>query len=67
MNKYYVNNNEQLNGDYEVHKEGCSYMPTDNYTYLGMFSNCCDAVEKAKDYHRQVDGCYHCLNKCHTS
>ena len=67
MDNYYVNNNVQSNGDYEVHKEGCSWMPKDDYTYLGEFLNCKDAVAKAKEYHDQVNGCYYCSNACHTS
>lgn len=27
MSNYYVNMNAQSNGDHEVHKSGCSYMP----------------------------------------
>lgn len=29
MAKYYVNQREQVNGDHEVHKLGCSYMPSE--------------------------------------
>ena len=50
MPKYYVNKNAQDNGDHEVHKEGCSYMPSEeNKKYLGEFTNCHDAVEAAKE------------------
>jgi hypothetical protein len=65
MKKYYVNNNAQPNGDHEVHQEGCIWMPQ-NRTYLGEFSNCKPAVEAAKKYHRQVNGCRTCSNECHT-
>ncbi len=41
---YYVNNNQQPNGDHEVHVEGCIYMPG-NRKYLGEFDNCKDAVK----------------------
>ena len=68
MAKYYVNKNAQANGDHEVHKEGCSYMPSSlNRIYLGEFSNCKDAVRKAKEYYSRVNGCYYCSNSCHTS
>jgi len=67
MASYYVNKNAQLNGDHEVHKLGCSFMPSDeNRIYLGDFGHCRDAVRKAKDYYTQVDGCYYCANECHT-
>lgn len=68
MTKYYVNKNSQKNGDHEVHKTGCTYMPlAENRTLLGEFSNCTDAVKKAKDFYLQVNGCYYCSNECHTS
>ncbi len=67
MSKYYVNKNEQSNGDHEVHKEGCEWMPTESYEYLGQFSNCEDAVNEAEKYYSQVNGCYYCSRDCHTS
>lgn len=63
---YYVNNNAQSNGDHEVHKEGCTFFPS-NHTYLGYYTNCRGAVQKARGYHTQVNGCYFCSKECHTS
>jgi hypothetical protein len=34
MALYYVNNNAQSNGDHEVHKEGCSWMPSNKKTLV---------------------------------
>jgi ABC-type sulfate transport system substrate-binding protein len=66
MAKYYVNKVAQSNGDHEVHKEGCSFMPsTENKKYLGDFSNCKDAVDEAKKTYPQSNGCYYCSNECH--
>jgi len=66
--RYYVNKNVQANGDHEVHESGCSYMPDDeNRIYLGDFSNCHAAVNEAKRYYPQSNGCYYCSNECHTS
>ena len=65
MSDYYVNKDAQANGDHEVHREGCSYMPS-NKIYLGAFNNCEDAVKAAKGYYSQVNGCYYCANACHT-
>jgi hypothetical protein len=66
MKKYYVNNNVQPNGDYEVHHEDCIYLPLQkNRTYLGVFPGCKDAVKKAKDHHTKVNGCKTCSNPCH--
>lgn len=68
MAKYYVNKNAQNNGDHEVHKSGCFYMPhEENRKYLGDFSNCKDAVKEAKKTYNQVNGCFYCSKECHTS
>lgn len=68
MKKYYVNKKVQDNGDHEVHKEGCYWLPKfENRKYLGEFNNCKDAVKEAKKEYDQVNGCKHCSNECHTS
>ena len=65
--RYYVNKNAQENGDHEVHKSNCSWMPHENNRqYLGDFSNCKDAVREAKKYYTQTNGCYYCATACHT-
>lgn len=47
--RYYVNQNAQTNGDYEVHTENCQYLPTStNRKYLGDYSSCKPAVDEAK-------------------
>ena len=67
MARYYVNQNQQRNGDHEVHREGCSYMPNAaNCTYLGEHSSCASAVVAAKRLYRQSNGCYYCSPECHT-
>ena len=67
MAKYYVNKNAQANGDHEVHKDGCSYMPnSENRTYLGDYDSCHGAVKKAKETYPQSNGCYYCAKACHT-
>ncbi len=65
MSNYYVNQNSQANGDHEVHKEGCTYMPT-NRLYLGDFNSCHPAVESAKKVYPTADGCYWCSQECHS-
>lgn len=67
MADYCVNRNSQMNGDHEVHKYGCSWMPSEvNRIYLGNFASCGLAVSKAKEYYTQVNGCYYCSPACHT-
>ena len=66
MDRYCVNDQPQTTGEHEVHKESCTHGPSSkNRTYLGYFSNCRDAVAKAKTIHSNVDGCYFCANECH--
>lgn len=65
MEYYYVNKNAQPTGEHEVHKSGCKWMPSEKIN-LGQFSNCKDAVEKAKTYYSNVDGGAHCCSSCHT-
>jgi len=68
MDSYYVNKNAQLNGDHEVHKSGCQYMPDEgNSTYLGTFYTCSGALQEAKKYYPQSNGCYYCSYACHTT
>jgi hypothetical protein len=64
MASYYVNNNAQSTGEHEVHKAGCSFMPSDR-KYLGEYDSCRPAVIKAKEYYSNVDGCYYCCPACH--
>ncbi len=68
MASYYVNRNVQSNGDHEVHKEGCSYMPlSQNRLFLGNFYNCQPAVTEAKKHYPRSNGCFYCSPACHTT
>lgn len=68
MPMYFVNKNAQRNGDHEVHKEDCTFLPeSNNRISLGYHSNCKSAVRKAKDYFDQVNGCAFCSVECHTT
>jgi hypothetical protein len=65
---YYVNTQAQANGDHEVHKSGCTWLPSVlNRTYLGEYDSCVGAVKEARKHYLQVNGCYYCSNACHTS
>lgn len=67
MARYYVNKNAQTNGDHEVHTSTCSWLPdAENRIYLGEFLTCRPAVQEARKYYVQVNGCYYCSNGCHT-
>ena len=68
MAQYYVNDNAQNNGDHEVHKDGCPYLPMIvSKTPLGGHSNCDSAVTAAKKIYATSDGCATCSPECHTS
>jgi hypothetical protein len=68
MDTYYVNSNAQANGDHEVHKSTCSFLPElQHRVKLGVFTNCYDAVREAKKKYSTADGCAFCCPACHTS
>lgn len=68
MPNYFVNMNEQANGDHEVHTDGCSFPPDfANRLQLGWHSTCKEAVAEAKKTYRQSNGCYWCCRECHSS
>lgn len=66
MEDFCVNNIAQSNGDHEVHRYTCTYLPT-NRMHLGSFSSCYGAVAEAKKLYLKSNGCYYCCNACHTS
>jgi hypothetical protein len=67
MEKYWVNNQTYTNPkkNHEVHKESCRYLPSDKKD-LGYHHNCKTAMEKAKEFHDDVDGCKVCSDECHS-
>ena len=65
MAQYCVNNRAQTNGDHEVHRQGCQYMPGD-YTRLGEHVTCYTAVAVARQIYPQSNGCYFCSRDCNT-
>ena len=67
MDRFYVNKNAQDNGDHEVHKEGYNWMPEEsNKIYLGLFTNCHEAVKEAKKTYIKSNGCFYCSRECNT-
>ncbi|QNL51900.1 hypothetical protein H8S90_10145 [Olivibacter sp. SDN3] len=67
MRKYYVNTKAQANGDHEVHRADCIFLPTlSNRRYLGEFNSCREAVAEAKKIYASADGCKICSYACHT-
>lgn len=68
MAYYYVNKNAQSNGDHEVHKYDCSFLPgSENRLYLGNYDSCKPAVTEAKKNYAKSNGCYYCCRECHST
>ena len=68
---YCVNTNEQPDsGDHEVHDlastDDCLPEP-ENRKELGWHSSCEGAVEAAREFFADVNGCFYCANQCHTT
>jgi len=69
MPNFCVNMNAQSNGDHEVHdlSANCSFLPTPvNRQALGDHATCHGAVQAARSYYSQVNGCYYCATDCNT-
>ncbi|HDY99748.1 MAG TPA: hypothetical protein ENH72_14865 [Pseudomonas sabulinigri] len=66
MDDYFVNKNAQSNGDHEVHKSGCNWMPHYKIA-LGPHLGCYSAVLAARTHYPQSNGCAFCSPLCHTS
>lgn len=71
MNYYYLNNNRQQNGDFEVHHTDCAHgADLGNQLGLGYFNNCIEAVAAAKLRYPNVaafiNGCYFCSPESNT-
>ncbi len=66
MATYFVNDNAQPTGEHEVHRSDCAWLRlVASRTDLGDHFYCNTAVQKAKQYYTNVDGCYYCSNACH--
>lgn len=68
MAAYFVNMRPQANGDHEVHRSDCAWMPAPlNRDFLGDYRECAPAIAEAKRRYPRVNGCAHCAPECHTS
>lgn len=73
MPYYIVNSNAQPNGDHEVHvtpRWSCSsprYPLLENQISLGFHTTCYGAVREAvRRGYLTANGCFYCVNACHT-
>ena len=68
MESYYVHTGTDKQGDHEVHKDGCYFLPLpENRIYLGVHGSCYGAVVVARQYYLRSNGCAFCSAACHTS
>ena len=65
MDLYYVNVDAKNTEGHEVHKLGCDYFPI-NPIYLGPFSDLQEALEKARRYYPEAEGCQNCCAPRHS-
>jgi len=68
MARFCVNKHAQPTGEHEVHNldVGCGHLPAlQNQRLLGNYPTCFEAIEKAKLFYSNVDGCAYCANGCH--
>lgn len=65
MDHYHVNKEPQPKGEHEVHTTGCKFFPK-NTEDLYMCSDCHEALDVARKFYSNVDGCKHCCEECHT-
>jgi len=68
MERYYVNRDEQSNGNHEIHIETCSCIESmDNKEDLGTFYSCQSALQEALRRGYDANGCALCCPDCYTS
>ncbi len=61
MEKYYVNDIKEIDGNFEVHKATCEKLPNPyELTFLGEFSNAKFALAQAKKMNFNPIPCQHC-------
>ena len=74
MPYYYLNQNQQDNGDYEIHEDNCyNGAAPQNRIALGFHPTCALAIKAATEKlgdeiaesEGTINGCYYCCNECH--
>lgn len=65
MHTYYVSTLANSDGEHLLHVYGCMHLPGFlNRHYVGDFSSCIKAIQRAKVDYPNVNGCAHCCNSC---
>ncbi len=69
MPEYYLKQEPDAHGFYEMHHILCPYLETvdlDAFVYVGRFNSCHKALAAAKVIYENADGCRRCASSCHT-
>ncbi len=67
MDTYIANTQAQFNGDHEVHKSTCTYLPAPIHRRtLGRFATDRAALEAARRIYPRADGCAFCCPAIHS-
>ena len=65
--RFFVATRAQDNGDYQVHRSGCRFLPTERRRqYIGSFDNGFHALKEARQLFVQSNGCASCSPEIHT-
>ncbi|CED57624.1 hypothetical protein ACU5DF_07040 [Aliivibrio wodanis] len=68
MSLFYVDKNEQANGEHEVHTATCTHSPgITKCEPLGYHTACSTALNAAKEIYPKSNGCYYCSYSSYTS
>lgn len=68
MPHYYVKQEPDQNGFYEMHHIRCPQLEEADlasFIYLGRFNSCHKALAAAKQHFATADGCRRCASSCH--
>ena len=67
MNFYHVSKESKNNGEHEIHKSTCSFLPvSEKRIFLGFLSSCNEAIAEAKKHFEEVNPCYYCCFEYHS-
>lgn len=66
MKNYYLSTYVKNNGNYEVHSLDCYFLPKQEHRILlGFFDDGKDALNAAKKYKSNIEGCKFCIPECY--
>ena len=68
MPRFYIENDPNLHGECEVHREYCKVLlSAQNVKYIGLFDGCQAALVAARMIHPKAIGCLSCSGECRST